>query len=261
MRGADLLAAARSLLGHMARNPGLAFQQYFSLAAELTRIATGRSELAPAAQDKRFADSAWKESLPYRALAQAWLAWGRALNGFIDEAGMDKRDAERARFVVRCLSTPWRPPTRSAATRRRSSGWWTRRRQPRARAGELRLRPGGERRPAGAGGQARVRGGQEPRHHARRGGVPQPGDGADPVSAGRRRYARPLLIAPPQINKFYVFDLAPDKSIVQLARRAACRLRRELEESRAGDGRLGSTITSVRSKRPTHARTSPGPRT
>jgi polyhydroxyalkanoate synthase len=30
-------------------------------------------------------------------------------------------------------------------------------------------------------------------------------------------HARPLLIAPPQINKFYVFDLAPDKSIVQLA--------------------------------------------
>jgi polyhydroxyalkanoate synthase len=30
-------------------------------------------------------------------------------------------------------------------------------------------------------------------------------------------HARPLLIAPPQINKFYVFDLAPEKSIVQLA--------------------------------------------
>src|SRR5262249_61679972 len=27
--------------------------------------------------------------------------------------------------------------------------------------------------------------------------------------------ARPLLIAPPQINKFYVFDLVPEKSIVQ----------------------------------------------
>jgi polyhydroxyalkanoate synthase subunit PhaC len=30
-------------------------------------------------------------------------------------------------------------------------------------------------------------------------------------------HQRPLLIAPPQINKFYVFDLAPDKSLVQLA--------------------------------------------
>jgi polyhydroxyalkanoate synthase subunit PhaC len=30
-------------------------------------------------------------------------------------------------------------------------------------------------------------------------------------------HARPLLIAPPQINKFYVFDLAPEKSLVQMA--------------------------------------------
>jgi polyhydroxyalkanoate synthase subunit PhaC len=30
-------------------------------------------------------------------------------------------------------------------------------------------------------------------------------------------HARPLLIAPPQINKFYVFDLEPEKSIVGLA--------------------------------------------
>src|SRR5262249_60166733 len=30
-------------------------------------------------------------------------------------------------------------------------------------------------------------------------------------------HARPLLIAPPQINKFYVFDLVPEKSIVRFA--------------------------------------------
>jgi len=30
-------------------------------------------------------------------------------------------------------------------------------------------------------------------------------------------HARPLLIAPPQINKFYVFDLVPEKSIIQFA--------------------------------------------
>jgi polyhydroxyalkanoate synthase len=30
-------------------------------------------------------------------------------------------------------------------------------------------------------------------------------------------HTRPLLIAPPQINKFYVFDLVPEKSIVKLA--------------------------------------------
>src|SRR5262249_5328331 len=30
-------------------------------------------------------------------------------------------------------------------------------------------------------------------------------------------HRRPLLIAPPQINKFYVFDLVPEKSIVRMA--------------------------------------------
>ena len=34
---------------------------------------------------------------------------------------------------------------------------------------------------------------------------------------GAQVHERPLLIAPPQINKFYVFDLVPEKSIVQMA--------------------------------------------
>jgi len=34
---------------------------------------------------------------------------------------------------------------------------------------------------------------------------------------GDEVYGRPLLIAPPQINKFYVFDLTPEKSIVRFA--------------------------------------------
>src|SRR5690606_3280221 len=32
-------------------------------------------------------------------------------------------------------------------------------------------------------------------------------------------HARPLLIVPPQINKFYVFDLAPEKSLVRFSLR------------------------------------------
>jgi polyhydroxyalkanoate synthase len=35
--------------------------------------------------------------------------------------------------------------------------------------------------------------------------------------AGESVHERPLLIAPPQINRFYVFDLAPDKSLVKYA--------------------------------------------
>jgi polyhydroxyalkanoate synthase len=219
VRGTDLLAAARSLLGQMARNPGVAARQYLSFVSDLARIASGRSELAPAAQDKRFADSAWKESLPYRTLAQAWLAWGRALNGFIDESGMDKRDAERARFVV-SLFVDAMAPTNS-----------------------LGGNPAALKRLVDTGGASLARGLENfVSDLAANGGLPAQVDrrgfevgknlavtpGAvvycSPVMeliqyrpAVERVHARPLLIAPPQINKFYVFDLAPDKSLVQLA--------------------------------------------
>src|SRR4029077_313 len=52
------------------------------------------------AKDKRFADPAWKDSAIYRALAQCYLAWGGGPNHFVEESKMDKRDAERARFIV-----------------------------------------------------------------------------------------------------------------------------------------------------------------
>jgi len=100
VRGRDIFDCARALGGQVIRNPGAATKQYLSFLGELGRIAIGSSALTPDPKDKRFADPAWKESAAYRALAQAYLAWGGALNRFIDEANMDKRDAERARFVV-----------------------------------------------------------------------------------------------------------------------------------------------------------------
>src|SRR4249920_188669 len=73
VRGRDVVASARTLLGRMASNPTVVAQQWLALIGELGRIATGASELAPDPKDKRFADPAWKESFPYRALAQAYL--------------------------------------------------------------------------------------------------------------------------------------------------------------------------------------------
>ena len=103
MRGEDILDSARLLLEQTVRNPGAAARAYLAFLGELARIATGRSELAPEPQDKRFADVAWKESVAYRALAQYYLAWSGALDRFVDEARMEKRDAERAGFVASLL--------------------------------------------------------------------------------------------------------------------------------------------------------------
>src|SRR5262252_5550622 len=79
----DILDSAGLLVGQMLSSPGLAAREYLRFLGELGRIAAGGSELAPDAKDKRFADSAWKQSEIYRALAQCHLAWGGALNRFV----------------------------------------------------------------------------------------------------------------------------------------------------------------------------------
>jgi poly[(R)-3-hydroxyalkanoate] polymerase subunit PhaC len=217
VRGRDILDSARLLLGEMLGNPVLAGHQYLAFIAELGRIATGGSDLAPDARDRRFADPAWRDSLAYRSLAQGYLAWGKALYRFLDEAELDKRDAQRARFVV-SLVVDALSPTNSLAGN-----------------------PAALKKLLDTGGASLVHGLENFLGDlVRNGGLPAQVDtrtfavgrnlATTPGSVVCRTpvmeliqyrpmqaevHRRPLLIAPPQINKFYVFDLAPEKSIVR----------------------------------------------
>jgi polyhydroxyalkanoate synthase len=219
VRGQDILDSTRVLLGRMVSNPGMAARQYLSFVGELGRIVTGNCQLAPDARDKRFADPAWKESRAYRTLAQCYLAWSGALNRFIDEARMDNRDADRARFVASLLVDAMSPTNSLAGN------------------------PAALKKAIDTGGASLVRGlGNLIGDLAHNGGLPAQVDTrkfavgsnlATTMGSVVHRdevmeliqyrpcsdevHKRPLLIAPPQINKFYVFDLVPEKSIVQFA--------------------------------------------
>jgi polyhydroxyalkanoate synthase subunit PhaC len=219
VRGRDVAASARTLLGQMASNPTVVAKQWLALIGELGRIATGASELAPDPKDKRFADPAWKESFAYRGLVQAYLAWAGALNRCVDETKMDKRDAERARFVISLLVDAMSPTNSLAGN------------------------PAALKKLVDTGGASFLQGLENfVGDLAHNGGLPAQVDtrkfavgrnlATTPGSVVYRNpvmeliqyrpmtdavHARPLLIAPPQINKFYVFDLAPEKSIIQLA--------------------------------------------
>jgi len=217
VRSEDLVASARLLLGEMLNNPAVAMRQYVALLAEFGRIATGGSALAPDPKDRRFADPAWKHNAAYRALAQSYLAWGNALYRFLDEAKIGDRDAERARFLVSLLVDALAP-----------TNW-------------LAGNPTALKKLVETGGASLLHGYENfVRDVVRNGGMPAQVDtrtfavgknlATTPGSVVLRTdvmeliqyrpvtetvHRRPLLIAPPQINKFYVFDLVPDKSIIR----------------------------------------------
>jgi polyhydroxyalkanoate synthase len=217
VRGEDIFDSARLLLSQVLSNPVAAGQQYLTFLGELGRIAAGASELAPDTKDRRFADPAWKESLAYRSLAQGYLAWSAALYGFLDQAKIDKRDAERARFVVSLIVDAMAPTNVLAGN------------------------PAALKKLVDTGGASLVHGLENfVGDLVHNGGLPAQVDtrtfavgknlattpGAvvyrSPVMEliqyqpmGEKVHTRPLLIAPPQINKFYVFDLAPEKSIIR----------------------------------------------
>src|ERR1700751_2098094 len=219
IREQDIWDSATKLFEQMTVHPGLAAKQYFSYLGELGRIAAGSCALAPDAKDKRFADPAWKDSAAYRVIAQNYLAWGAAMQGFVDEARMDKLDTERSRFIVQLLVDAMSPTN------------------------TLHGNPAALKKCVETGGASLSRGFENfAADIARNGGLPAQVDtrkfkvgenlATTPGAVVYRSpvmeliqyapltsevHARPLLIAPPQINKFYVFDLVPEKSIIQYA--------------------------------------------
>jgi polyhydroxyalkanoate synthase subunit PhaC len=215
VRSEDLAAAARVLFDEVARNPGIATQQYMTFLNELGRIVAGTSELAPDAKDKRFGDPAWKQST-YRSLAQCYLAWSQVLNSFVDEVKMEKRDAARARFIVSLFVDAMAPtnsvPGNPAALKKMIDTGGT------SLAHGMKNFFGDLMHNGGLPAQVDTRQFAVGKNLAATAGAVVHRNAVMELiqyqPTGNEVYARPLLIAPPQINKYYVFDLTPEKSIV-----------------------------------------------
>src|SRR4051794_17231118 len=78
--------AAAKVVAKLATRPDRLARRGAGLAAELARIAAGRSEVAPAKGDRRFKDPAWEGNPAFRRLAQAYLAAGRAVDAAVCDA-------------------------------------------------------------------------------------------------------------------------------------------------------------------------------
>ena len=217
LRGKDLMDSAAILMKAMVNEPIVAGGQWLSFLGELGKIGAGQSDRAQQAGDKRFADAAWKNSAAHRRLLQAYLAWGDGLNGFIDKTSLSDIDKTRARFIANIFIDAASPTNNPISN------------------------PTAVRQFLDTGGASLWRGFKNYLADlAENGGLPAQVDKAPfklgvniATTPGAVVYRndvleviqykadapevrkRPLIITPPQINKFYSMDLSPDNSLVQ----------------------------------------------
>jgi poly[(R)-3-hydroxyalkanoate] polymerase subunit PhaC len=209
--------AVAGVVTGVARHPRRTAGRVTALGAELARVAAGSSEHTAASGDRRFLDSAWQQNWLLRRLLQGYLAVGDAVDGVISDAGLDWQTERQARFaagnVLDALAPtnfPWSNPAVLRAI---------------VDEGGANLLRGGRRFAADASWPPRL---------------PQSVD-TDSFEVGRNlarspgsvvlrtevfeliqykpttTHVRevPLLLVPPTINKFYILDLAPGRSMVE----------------------------------------------
>jgi polyhydroxyalkanoate synthase subunit PhaC len=109
--------AAAKVAVKLARRPGRLAGRVRELGGEVGRAALGRSQLAPAKGDKRFADPAWQGNWLLRRVLQAYLAAAGTVEQLITDADLDWRTERQARFaatnILDALSPtnfPWSNP-------------------------------------------------------------------------------------------------------------------------------------------------------
>ena len=102
MWGADrqsITEAWQQFARDMAKQPALAFETQVRYQAELARIWLGDSGNEPP-RDRRFADSAWSENPLFRRIRQSYVAWSEALDLWLEKSGLQGIDRQRAQFLM-----------------------------------------------------------------------------------------------------------------------------------------------------------------
>jgi polyhydroxyalkanoate synthase subunit PhaC len=204
------------LAAALAGRPRLVAGRGRRLLGELGRIAVGTSHVEPSRRDRRFTDPGWAGNPLLRRAMQAYLATAETAEGIVADAGLGAADAERVGFVLTNLIDALAPSNNPL------------------------LNPAALKAAVDTGGGSALSGlGHFMRDMAATPRVPSMVEpdafevGVDlavtPGSVVLRtpvfeliqyRAATatvrqvPLLIVPPTINKFYVMDLAPGRSLV-----------------------------------------------
>jgi len=213
---ANTKTAARLVRG-LANRPVKVAGRARGLVGELGRIALGSSTLEPEPKDRRFADPAWSGNPLLRRAVQAYLATSRTAEALVEDARLPEADRLRVQATVTNLSDALAPSNNPL------------------------LNPRALKAVVDTGGANFLRGvrrlasdlGQPPRVPS----MVEPGAftvGATVAASPGTVVLRtdvlevlqftpsteqvreiPLLIVPPTINKYYVTDIAPGRSLIE----------------------------------------------
>ena len=209
--------AAAKVVAGLAARPRVIARRVGALGADVVRVAGGSSELHPAKGDRRFADPAWDTSWLLRRIMQGYLAVEIVANDLITDASVDWHTERQARFAIGNLLDALSP----------TNFPWS--------------NPVVQREIINQGGSNLVRGARQfARDFSRPPRLPASVDtskfqvgenlAATPGAVILRTevfeliqyrpqtkqvHEVPLLVVPPTINKYYVLDLAPGRSLIE----------------------------------------------
>jgi polyhydroxyalkanoate synthase len=215
----ELLETGRRLIRLMTVNPQAVLEENLAFGRELIAVAMGQSRLAPDPKDRRFSHPIWQKSGYYKRLMQGFIAWRDMLNRILDRAETTVDDRERARFVLQ-LFTETFAPTNSLLG---NPGALQRITETRGKSLLYGLQNFVDDLTNNAGMPRQV---DERKFQVGKNLATTPGAVVYRAEAfeliqyspqTETVHRRPLVIIPPQINKYYATDLSPGRSFAEYA--------------------------------------------
>lgn len=216
-RPSDLIEVAGELAKQARRQPGAVINAGLGFLKGIRSVVTGQSTQAPDPSDRRFADPAWRDSKVFSGVLQGYLELRDALQRYAKESGLNANQVERAEFLMTQISDALAPtnflPTNPAALRRaretRGASLWAGLKMFVDDVAKGRPIPSQVDESAFKVGENLA---------ATPGAVVLRHDMFEllqytPQTAQVRE--RPIFVVPSIVNKYYAFDIAPKRSVME----------------------------------------------
>ncbi len=95
----DFVGAIALLLRETASDPMRSMKHAQEMGQDMIKIMTGKSDLAPDPRDKRFKDPAWQYNPFFRAGVQYYLAVQKGMSNWLGDLELDDLERDRANFI------------------------------------------------------------------------------------------------------------------------------------------------------------------